>query len=303
MKIIQLIKNIKNKLIKVCKSKHEAEQQAWWLIEKLTSKDQTKLLLEENINLNIKQKNILDNWLNDLVINNKPIQYILEQVPFCNINIIVKPPILIPRPETEQWTTWVIKKLALRDARLKPRSSGYLDKLNILDIGTGSGCIALAIAKSFPNFNITATDVNPKAIELAKENAKLNNIKNVEFIISDFYKNINSNLKFDLIVSNPPYISEKEWITLNPNITKWEDKKALVANKNGFAAFEIIIKNAKNFLTKNKELEKFEIPQIIIELGKGQEEVVKSLFVKNNFKKIEIWPDFAKINRWITAIL
>ena len=289
-KVTKLIQNIKQSLLPVCQTPHEAEQQAWWLLEELTKKNESQLLTEESFSLSEQQEKTLNEWIMQRTINNKPIQYILEHVPFCNIDIFVKPPILIPRPETEECTLWIIKKIE----KLKDK------KLNILDLCTGSGCIALALAKELPNANITGTDINPKAIELAKKNMAHNNIKNATFLLSDFYSTLNT--KFDLIVSNPPYVSQDEWNTLNPTIKEWEDPKALVADNNGLSAFEKIIKNARYYLKENKDLKEQNIPQIILEIGKGQENSVKALLLQENFKNINIFCDLSGTNRWVTAL-
>jgi len=288
-KVTKLIQDLKQSLLPVCQTPHEAEQQAWWLLEELTKKNESALLTEDYFSLSEEQEKTLNQWIEQRTTNNKPIQYILGHVPFCDIDILVKPPILIPRPETEELTCWLIKKLE----KLKDK------KLNILDLCTGSGCIALALAKAFPNSNITGIDINPKAIELAQKNMVHNNIKNAVFLLSDFYSALDT--KFDLIISNPPYIAQNEWDTLNPTITEWEDSKALITDNNGLFAFEEIIKNARDYLKENKDLKEQNIPQVTLEIGKGQESSVKALLSEENFENINIFRDLSGINRWIAA--
>ena len=290
-KINSLIKDIKTKILSCCQSEHEAEQQAWWMIEELTKKNKSTLILEKKIDLAKNQEQTLYKWINQRTIEKKPLQYILGHVPFCNLDILLKPPILIPRPETEELACWLIKKL----------NKVNKEKLNILDICTGTGCIALALAKELPNSTVLGTDINKEAIKLAKKNKLHNKIKNSFFLISDFYSNINKDKKFDLIVSNPPYITKEEFENLNDTIKNWEDPNALIANKKGLASFEEIIKNSKNYLKSNNNFKKLNIPQIILEIGKNQENEVKKLLIKDNFININIFPDLKGINRWITA--
>jgi release factor glutamine methyltransferase len=290
--INSFIQKIKTQLLNSCDSAHEAEQQAWWLLEELLQNPKAQLLLKKTIVLTDTQQQTLEKWIKQRTEEKKPLQYISGHVPFCNLDIKVTPPILIPRPETEEWVTWLIKKLKTLEK----------EKLNILDLGTGSGCIALSIAKALPNGNIIGTDINPEAILLAEENKKHNNIKNAEFLCSSFYEKI-QNIRVDLIVSNPPYIDIQDWTTLSKTVRNWEDKKALVANHKGFAAFETIIKQAKKHLKENTKLKQFEIPQIVLEIGMGQEKKIENILKEAQFNNIKVFKDLEGINRWVTASL
>lgn len=289
--VVELVNKIAKDLKSCCSSEHEALQQSWWLLEALTKETEEKLLIKTQIDLSESEKTILDDWVCQRVLQKKPIQYILGHVPFCNLDILVKQPILIPRPETEEWISWLLEKL----------KEVKNEKLYVLDIGCGTGCIALALGKSFPKFHVVGVDIDPKAILLSEENKTHNKVKNVSFFLSDFYAGIPHSLKFDLIVSNPPYISDKEWGGINETVRLWEDKKALVAEDNGFAAFEKIIINAKYFLKKESTLKKLKIPEIVLEIGRGQEDELNLLLKKNDFKKIEVFRDMDGINRWVTG--
>lgn len=275
-----------------CKNYHKsnAEQDSWHLLQKLTGKTKAELLVKKNITLTTTQKNKLSKWLKLITKDNKPIQYILESVPFCSIQILLQPPILIPRPETEYLCDWLINKLKKTSNK----------KFKILDLCSGTGCIGLAIAKEFKNYQITCTDINPKAIKLIKKNAEHNNIKNVTIIKSDLYEKVPQE-DFDLIISNPPYISKKEWENLDKNIILWEDKNALVANKNGLEVIEKIIKKAPNYLKKNNFLIINNIPQLILEIGEEQApNVIKSIQLENILNPIA-YKDLQQKNRWIAA--
>ncbi len=291
--IIDLINSIKEKLINACKTEHEAEQQAVWMLEEITKKKHAILLSEKEIILTTEDDEKLNEWIRQRVEDKKPLQYIFGYVPFLNLKIKTRQPILIPRPETEEWVDWLIKKLS---PLIQNKS-----EIRILDIGTGSGCIALGLAKNIPNAFVTAIDINPDAITLAKENKELNNVENVKFIVSDFYKNLDSKYKFDIIVSNPPYICNDDWKQLDDTVKNWEDKKALVAKNDCLSAYKIIINSAKIMLRQNKELAKYNINEIFLEIGEGQGEGVTLLFEKSMFKNIEFFVDLEKKRRVISA--
>lgn len=263
------------------------------LLQKLTAKTHAELLLKRNdLSLTPEQKQTLKQWTYQLDHKHKPLQYILGDVPFCNLTIQVKKPILIPRPETEEWCTWLIEKL-------QPIKN---EQLRILDLCTGSGCIALALAKALPESTVIGIDINPEAISLANTNKKLNKIINVNFVQSNLYEKL-TRQTFDIIVSNPPYISENEYKELEPTVREWEDKKALVADAEGFAIHKKIIEHAKDFLRNNKLLEKYNIPQIVMEFGKGQEEQMKHLLKAAGFTNIMVHKDLSDIYRWIEGEL
>lgn len=171
----------------------------------------------------------------------KPLQYIVGNVDFYDINLNVNKTVLIPRFETETLVEKTIKYAS--------NLNGVLD---ILDIGTGSGAIAITLKKHL-NSNVTGSDISQKAIDLAKENALKNN-QEVTFILSDILKNIQG--KFDIIISNPPYIAYDEEI--DPIVKNNEPHLALYAKNNGLYFYWEILKNIKPFL-KDKYLIAFEI--------------------------------------------
>ena len=174
------------------------------------------------------------------------------------------------------------------------------NKFKILDIGCGTGAIALSIAKAFPQITIIGIDINPNAVKLANKNKKHNEIKNAEFIISDLYENL-ENEKFDIIVSNPPYLSLNEWANLEKSVKDWEDKKALVGGQTGLEIYEKIIIDANKHLQKNSLLETNNIPQIVLEMGEFQANSLKNLLIQNNFNTISVHKDLEGKNRWICA--
>ncbi|HBS48015.1 TPA: peptide chain release factor N(5)-glutamine methyltransferase [Candidatus Dependentiae bacterium] len=291
IKVLDLIKKISSQLIMICKNETLATQEAWWLLEKLLEKTQTQLLVQEKVILHKSQNEILQKWVERRLKDKEPIQYILGSVPFCSVQIQVAPPVLIPRPETEEWTSWIIEKLkTIKDKNL-----------TILDLCCGSGCIALAIAKEFPNFKIFGSDINPKAIELSIKNKIYNKTENAEFVQSNLFEYFkNKNIKFDLIVSNPPYISQTEWATLSEEVKTWEDINALVAPENGLEIYKKIAKEAIYYLKTESKLKSKLIPQLIVEIGQNQGISVKNIFI-NTKASVSVHKDIEDKDRWISV--
>lgn len=287
----KVLNKIKTELVCCTPTEHEAEQQALWILEEITKKSGVELLSYEDIYLTNEQEATLEKWVSLRVNEQMPIQYLLGHMPFLDLDILIEPPILIPRQETEEWVADLIKKL-------EPVCN---ERLEVLDIGTGSGCIALSLAKALPNSKIFSVDINSKAIELAKKNAKHNKINNANFFISDFYSKIPANQKFDLIVSNPPYISDEQWNNLDKVVRHWEDYHALVSTDNGFESFKTIIFNAKTFLKEDSILKKNGVFQLVLECGMGQNNKIVDFLESEKFYNISVCKDLAGIYRWIGA--
>lgn len=199
------------------------------LVCHLLSQNTAWLLAHQHDELTDAQTQQLNQWVEELKVG-KPLAYITGEKEFWNLKLKVNRHTLIPRPETE--------------LMIETTEALNLQPKKILDLGTGSGAIALALATLFPKAEIIATDVSLDALETAKENAKLNQISNVEFIQSDWFSRI-SPMNFNLIVSNPPYIAVDDEhlakLTHEPNT-------ALVASNNGLAAYHTICKDARSYL-------------------------------------------------------
>lgn len=280
-KLYTLIEDIAKKLKSEYRDPILMHQTAWWLLEAITKLRQDQLIAEQTVELSDDQEKQLDAWIVQLTALHKPLQYILGTVPFNNLELKVRPPILIPRPETEELVIKLINLLApIKD-----------QQLSILDIGTGTGCIALALAKALPNATVTAVDINPDALDLACSNAHHNHIHNISFIESDVYSNIHSNDLYDLIVSNPPYVSQKEWKKLDPSVTQWEDPHALLAMHEGLAVIEKIIAGAPQHLYPDSELHMRHLPRLVIEIDYEQGPAVQNLMKQAGFHHIEIQKD------------
>lgn len=286
-----IIRDIQNKLQKIYNDHILCNQYAWWLLEAITNKDRAHLVEHMTIELSLDQHILLDSWLKKLIEQQFPIQYILGSVPFNGVDILVEPPVLIPRPETEEWTIHIAQQL-----QKLPSIS-----LTILDLCTGSGCIAIALAKALPTAHIFASDIEDHAIALTEKNCIHNTIHNVMLLKSDLFESIPQDLKFDLIVGNPPYIATQEWQALEPSVKNWEDKHALVASDDGLKIIADIIKSAPRFLKTNSALENKNIPQLILEIGFRQAGRVRALLKQTGYCDITIEKDLEGKDRVASA--
>ncbi|MEF3079270.1 peptide chain release factor N(5)-glutamine methyltransferase [Winogradskyella poriferorum] len=223
----------------------------------------------------------------------KPIQYLLGETEFYGLQFKVNDNVLIPRPETEELVDWIIK-----DSKSKIQSS---DGIKILDIGIGSGCIAISLAKHLPEAQIFAVDISESALEIAKENADSNGVE-VKFIKADILESslwedvaFRQEGSFDIIVSNPPYVRELEKQEIKPNVLDNEPHLALfVENDNPLIFYKAITDFAVDKLKSNGSLY-FEINQYL-----GQE--TKQLLVDAEFKAVELREDLNGNDRMLKGI-
>jgi release factor glutamine methyltransferase len=285
-----LITYIASQLQQELQEKTIAHQYAWWLLEAITKKSKINLLLAKEIELTDKQKQLLKQWIDAIVIDHKPIAYILGSVPFGPLVISVRPPILIPRPETEEWVLQLIEQVQQSGAQ----------KLRVLDLCTGSGCIALLFAYMLPNAHIDAVDISDEAIALATENRQKLNISNISIINSDLFEQL-PDRTYDLIISNPPYITADEYRELAPSVSTWEDKGALYAQDEGLSIIKQIIEKAPSFLNSNKILKEQQINQLYIEIGWKQSEIVSKLMKTRGYTNINITKDSAEKDRVVSG--
>jgi len=237
-------------------------------------------LLNKNQKLSQKEVSFFKNCL-EKINKNIPVQYITGQVNFCNLLIKVNPNVLIPRPETEELVHLIL-------------NNHNQDSLKeILDIGTGSGCIIIALKKTLPNTNCTAIDISKEAIRTAKANAVLNKVE-VDFITKDILDYKNEEKSWDIIVSNPPYIPISNKKYMHPNVVQNEPSQALfVENEEPLKYFQIISDFAKNHLKKNGKIY-FEIHEDFAN------DVVNLLSTKKHFKTT-VHKDFQGKNRFVVA--
>jgi len=186
------------------------------------------------------------------LLNHEPVQYIIGETEFYGLPMKVDKNVLIPRPETEELVEWVLQDL---------KTSG-VDNPRILDIGTGSGCIAISLAKNIPGAAVTALDVSVGALQVAKTNANLNGVS-LDFEQIDILEVEKLSVSYDIIVSNPPYVRELEKHEIRPNVLENEPETALfVKDENPLLFYEKITKLAQAALKENGSLY-FEINQYL----------------------------------------
>ncbi|MDD4980354.1 MAG: peptide chain release factor N(5)-glutamine methyltransferase [Candidatus Omnitrophica bacterium] len=220
-------------------------------------------------------------------IKSEPIQYILGKAEFMGLQFKVTPDVLIPRPETEILVETAIKLVS----GVRCQVSG----VNILDLGTGSGCIAVSLAKFLPEAEIHATDISESALEIARANARLNRVDNsISFFQSDLLTAYSLELTaYDIIVSNPPYVPTQEIDTLQPEI-QYEPRIALDGGEEGLDFYRRIIQDAPGYLKEGGFL--------IMEAGFGQKDAIKNVFQKSGFFKVIEWiKDYNNIDRVVVA--
>jgi len=280
------LKDIQNTFHKELDSIYDEEEVDsffFMLIDSYYDVSRIQLAMDSNYAIDDSEK-IIDAL--ELLKQQKPIQYIIEETEFYGLPFKVNDNVLIPRPETEELVEWVLSKVDSNKS------------IHILDIGTGSGCIAVSLAKNLPKAKVYALDVSAKALIIAKQNAKVNNV-NVKFIEADILKKgdggLEADVKFDIIVSNPPYVREQEKELMKANVLDNEPHLALfVKDEDPLIFYEAITKYASNNLTREGQLF-FEINEY---LGNAMIDLLKN----NNFNNIELKQDIFKKDRMIKGI-
>ena len=249
------------------------------LLSEVIKKNRQYLLL--NSNEELKKENIKSfNYLVKRRKKGEPIAYLINKKEFWKQNFYVNQNVLIPRPDTE---LLVEQTLKLFNVNLK---------LNILDIGTGSGCILLSILKERRNFIGTGIDISKKAINVARFNAKMYQLSNrVKFYNSDIDKFLIG--KYDLILSNPPYIRQQELKYLEKDIKGFEPKLALDGGRDGFSKITKVISKTSMLLKRNG--------RFILEIGFGQKNRILNILKQNNFFINKVLKDYGKNDRCIIS--
>ena len=247
------------------------KQEIEWLLCDLLGLKRIDLYVKFEDKLNNVNLNKLKSWINRRV-KREPLQYITGETEFYGLKFKTTPQALIPRPETERLVEIALKNI------------GKNSDVKLLEIGTGSGCIPIAISNEKPSLDILSLDISKDALELAEINAELNNCKNIKFLEMDFL-NETPKGKFDILLSNPPYIPVKEIEGIMPEVKNYEPRIALTDNEDGLAFYYRIVKKVKT-LIKPKGI-------ILLEVGLGgHPKKVFSLFKKAGFNQLELIKDF-----------
>ena len=238
----------------------------------------TKLLLvgEELIN-----KEQLDMFSKVMIrlLNEEPIQYILNTTSFYGLDFICTPSALIPRPETEELVDWILKS--------------EKNKISILDIGTGTGCIPISLAKNNTDYTVSALEISDVALELAKDNTQKNEV-DISFISADIFSYI-SEKKYDLIVSNPPYVRNLEKIKIQNNVLNFEPPLALfVDDDDPLVFYRAILEFAKSNLSEKGS--------VYFEINENLFNEMESLLASYRFSEIELKKDVFGKYRFIRGL-
>lgn len=257
----------------------EADFLAFVLLEKVTQLSKTQILLNTAFTFTQAQQELLENDL-QRIIAQEPWQYVVGEIDFLGSKLKVNSAVLVPRPETEEWVQKLIQK---------HKNQGFR---HILEIGTGSGCIAITLAKAFPNAKLTALDISQEAISLAFQNS-LNNKVDINFLYLDFLTWQTSD-SWDLVVSNPPYICENEKKQMQTNVLAYEPPQALfVPDEKPLLFYEKIAQLAQNHLSEKGWL--------YVEINERFGTEVKALFEQYGLQDVEIQQDFAGKDRVVIA--
>lgn len=212
-------------------------------------------------------------------LQHEPIAFIVETWEFFSLPIRVTPPTLVPRPETEHLVEWALELLP----------SG---KASAIEVGTGTGCIPIAIAVNHLGVNFTSVDIKKHNLQLARDNARLNNVDSrIEFLESNVFENVGERGPYDLVCSNPPYIPDADWNTLSQDIRDYEDRDALLAGADGLDIVRRIASEAQLHMKPGAHL--------LLEIGAGQAEAATALFAENGFTDVGFRKDLAGISRVI----
>jgi len=262
--------------------KRELRQIVFMLLEKVTKRSRASLMAEPTLQLSITEEKKMDEAIVKLK-NNVPIQQILGESFFHGLSFKVSTDVLIPRPETEELVDWVMEELALTP------------QAHILDIGTGTGCIAITISKLLPEAIVSAFDISTKALAIAQQNAHNNNVK-IDFINENILSPQRQPIAlWDAIVSNPPYIMTCEKETMEPHVLEHEPALALfVPDDDPLLFYKAIAHYAQQHLRSGGML--------FFEINAALAAETKQVLLDTGFKEVTLRKDFFGKNRFIKTI-
>jgi len=260
----------------------EPLREASLLICLAIKKDKAFLIAHPEYELRVDERSLLQDFANRRA-NREPYQYIAGHQEFYGLEFEVTPDVLIPRPETE-----ILVERAIRSLTERPGSSTFLE------VGVGSGCIAVSILASVSNSIAAAVDISDKALAVAGRNASKGGVsERLRLFVSDVYTNVEQR-NFDLIVSNPPYVPNADLETLQPEVRNFEPYASLSDGGNGLSIVEKLVRGATNFLKPGGEL--------LIEIGFDQSPRVENMFDARLWETVEFLPDLQGIPRIAHAV-
>ncbi len=254
---------------------HDARLETHLLMAAALGVNRAWLLAHDNEMLPAEATARYENWLNRRL-TGEPMAYIFGEKEFYGLMFKVNPAVLIPRPETELLVDLALTHIPEHQA------------CRVLDLGTGSGIIAITLSKHRPLAELIAVDISPAALKLAQENATDLEVRNVQFLESNWFDTLESVEKFDVIVSNPPYIRSDD-THLSQGDLRFEPPHALAADASGYSALALIIGRAKSHMTRSGAL--------LLEHGYDQGEYARTALQQAGFHECTTYPDLAGIDR------
>jgi len=286
----QWLEHAQNQLVKRGMCTQEAAQAVRFLLMHATGWSWEKVLLKDASFLPPTIEQSLERMLLLMIEQHMPLAYVLGTVPFLDLAILVRPPVLIPRPETEWWCAQLCEHIAKVQGD-KP--------FVLIDMCTGSGCIGLAVAQRFVHATVYGVDISPQACDLARENAKKNGIDNFVVVQSDLFASLELPAhSVDFVVANPPYIPRDMWASLDGEVRCFEDRAALIAGAQGLDCIERIVDQAHTFLVMDSlvglwllwiEVDESHVQLVVqhaLNLGYAQAEIVHDQYGKNRVVRI-----------------
>ncbi|GGG46992.1 release factor glutamine methyltransferase [Croceivirga lutea] len=276
------IKSIFKKELQSLYPKEEIDSFFFLLIEHYLGLQRFILVVQPELVITKEEEQPLFEALSRLK-NQEPVQYIIGETFFKELRFKVNQHTLIPRPETEELVNWILNDL-----------SDTPKKTRLLDIGTGSGCIAISLAHYLPQANVSAVDISKKALHIAQENATHNGVE-INFFQQDILTAKQADYSYDIIVSNPPYVRELEKAEMHKNVLQYEPESALfVSDKNPLLFYEAIVE----FATKNLA----EGGSLYFEINQYLPEVTKQLLLTKGFTQVELRKDILGNFRMLKAM-
>lgn len=279
-----------NEVVELLNNNHhdEAALDAWLIMEEVTGFNKTAWLVHNCEDIPQEQYTCFKEMAERLLAD-EPVSYILGTREFMGLEFNVNRNVLIPRQDTEHLVEEVLRSCDKKENILE-------NPVRILDLCTGSGCIAISIKKFLDRkgtaSEVIASDISEGALAVAKENAKKNDVQ-VSFIQSDMFENIEG--KFDLIVSNPPYIPASQLRTLENKVVGFEPMGALYGGEDGLSFYRIIANEAKKYIKSGGRL--------FLEIGFDQGKTVPELLKTAGFEEIEVLKDYNNLDRVVKAVM
>jgi len=287
---MQVLNDLRKKFITQLSSLYdasEAESVFFLVMEDVFHYSRKDFLLQKTFPFGATENDKIEDILRRLL-TGEPIQYIIGSTRFMGIHLLVNKRVLIPRPETEE----------LVDCVVQDYKADAIEELRLMDVGTGSGCIPIALKKHIPQAYVFAMDVSNEALEVAKHNALINNVS-INFLLADILEwdiIFSDDIQFDIIVSNPPYIPPGEKDLMHPNVLQFEPHLALfVEEKAPLLFYETIAAFALKHLRPQGKL--------YFEINRHYGEEVKNLLQKKGFREVYLLQDLHGADRMIKALL